>query len=190
MLRQDHEFMDVALQAALQAGRAGEVPIGAVIVHEGEIVAIAANRREQDHDPTAHAEILALQAAGRRLGSWRLNECTLFVTLEPCPMCMGAAVGARLGRLVFACRDPKAGAAISLYELGNDPRLNHRLIVTEGVRRQQASDLLSGFFAALRAGDRAVPDTLVESLATESLAVPEGLAVTESRALPPIQDRP
>jgi len=152
--------MDMALRAALEAGRAGDVPIGAVVVHEGEIIAIAANRREQDQDPTAHAEILALQEAGRRLGSWRLTDCTLFVTLEPCPMCMGAAINARLSRLVFACRDQKAGAAVSLFQLGNDPRLNHHLIVTEGVRRHQASALLSGFFASLRTGGREVPEHL------------------------------
>ena len=163
MPQQDAAFMDVALQAALEAGRAGEVPIGAVIAHEGEVLCIAANRRERDHDPTAHAEILALQQAGRQLGSWRLGDCTLYVTLEPCPMCMGAALNARVGRLVFACRDPKAGAAVSLYQLGSDERLNHRLILTEGVRRQEASALLSGFFADLRgkdgSGDRAGPSS-------------------------------
>ena len=153
----------MALRAAVAAGEAGDVPIGAVIVHEGEVVAVAANRREQDHDPCAHAEVLALREAGHRLGAWRLTGCTLYVTLEPCPMCMGAAVSARIERLVFACRDPKAGAAVTLYELGNDPRLNHRLIVTEGVRRQQASTLLSGFFASLRAGDRSVPSVMVAS---------------------------
>lgn len=153
--------MDMALRAAVGAGEAGDVPIGAVVVHEGEVIAVAANRREQDHDPCAHAEVLALREAGRRLGAWRLTGCTLYVTLEPCPMCMGAAVSARIERLVFACRDPKAGAAVTLYELGNDARLNHRLIVTEGVRRQQASALLSGFFASLRAGDRSVPSVLV-----------------------------
>ena len=156
MSASDNTFMDIALRAAVQAGHAGEVPIGAVVVHEGEILAVAANRREQDHDPTAHAEILALQQAGRALGSWRLNECTLYVTLEPCPMCMGAAVSARIGRLVFACRDPKAGAAVSLFELGSDERLNHRMIIAEGVRRQQASGLLSTFFASLRQGERIV----------------------------------
>ena len=146
----DAQFMDLALRIAAEAGARGEVPIGAVLVHEGDIIAVAANRRECDQDPTAHAEILALREGGRLLGSWRLTDCTLYVTLEPCPMCMGAAINARLGRLAFACRDPKAGAAVSLYTLGNDARLNHRLIVTEGVRRAEASALLSGFFAALR----------------------------------------
>jgi len=156
MQRQDHDFMDVALRAAVEAGHAGDVPIGAVVVHENEIVAIQSNRREQDQNPIAHAEILALAEAGQKLGSWRLNDCTLYVTLEPCPMCMGAAINARVGRLVFACRDPKAGAAVSLYQLGQDERLNHRLITTEGVRREQASALLSGFFQSLRQGERLV----------------------------------
>ena len=150
--------MDIALRAAVEAGHAGDVPIGAVVVHEGEIVAVAANRREQDQDPTAHAEIMALQSAGRALGSWRLNDCTLYVTLEPCPMCMGAAINARVSRLVFACRDPKAGAAVSLFQLGHDERLNHRIILTEGVRQAAASQMLSGFFASLRTGERVVPE--------------------------------
>lgn len=156
-LLSDEHYMDLALRAAVEAGHAGDVPIGAVLVHEGEIVAITSNRREQDQDPTAHAEIMALAQAGRSLGSWRLNDCTLYVTLEPCPMCMGAAINARVGRLVFACRDPKAGAAVSLYQLGHDERLNHRIILTEGVRRAAASRILSGFFASLRTGDRVVP---------------------------------
>jgi len=150
--RTDSEFMDIALRTAADAGRHGEVPIGAVVVHEGEVVCAAANRRERDQDPTAHAEILALRDAGRLLGSWRLNDCTLYVTLEPCPMCMGAALNARLGRLVFACRDPKAGAAVSLYALGHDERLNHRMTVSEGVLRDRASAQLSAFFAGLRKG--------------------------------------
>ena len=156
-LHPDQYFMDVALRAAVQAGHAGDVPIGAVVVHEGEIVAIASNRREQDQDPTAHAEIIVLGQAGRTLGSWRLNDCTLYVTLEPCPMCMGAAINARVGRLVFACRDPKAGAAVSLYQLGHDERLNHRMILTEGVWRAAASRMLTGFFASLRSGERVIP---------------------------------
>lgn len=150
MHQTDVDFMDLALRIAADAGTRGEVPIGAVVVHEGDVVSVAANRRERDQDPTAHAEVLALREAGRVLGSWRLNDCTLYVTLEPCPMCMGAAINARLGRLAFACRDPKAGAAVSLYALGHDERLNHRMIVSEGVRRDQASQLLTGFFAALR----------------------------------------
>ena len=152
----DNDFMEAALRAAEQAGLAGDVPIGAVVVHEGEIIATAGNRREQDQDPTAHAEVLALREAGRKLGTWRLNECTLYVTLEPCPMCMGACINARLGRLVFACADPKAGAAESLYQLGSDERLNHRVTITSGVQRERASRMLSTFFASLRNGSREV----------------------------------
>lgn len=152
----DDDFMEAALQAAEKAGLAGDVPIGAVIVHEGEIIATTGNRREQDQDPTGHAEVLALREAGRVLGSWRLNECTLYVTLEPCPMCMGACINARLGRLVFACADPKAGAAESLYQIGSDERLNHSLTITSGVQRERASQMLRTFFASLRNGDREV----------------------------------
>lgn len=154
--RSDETWMDMALAAAAAAGHAGDVPIGAVLVHEDELIAVAGNRREQDADPTAHAEILVLREGGRRLHSWRLQDCTLYVTLEPCPMCMGAAINARVSRLVFATRDPKAGAAVSCYHLGTDDRLNHRLLVTEGVRAQPASEMLSRFFASLRVGEREV----------------------------------
>ena len=158
----DAYFMDRALEAAAEAGRLGEVPIGAVLVHEGEIVAITANRRERDHDPTAHAEVLALRIGGRVLGSWRLTECTLYVTLEPCPMCMGACINARVGRLVFACRDQKAGAAVSCYQMGTDDLLNHRIVITEGVRQQAASHVLTSFFASLRnRGRRSTAEALV-----------------------------
>ena len=152
----DEQWMDVALMAAAEAGHAGDVPIGAVLVHEDEVMALAGNRREQDSDPTAHAEILVLRAAGHKLGSWRLQDCTLYVTLEPCPMCMGAAINARIGRLVFATRDPKAGAAVSCYHLGSDERLNHRIMITEGVRNREASEMLTRFFASLRVGDRVI----------------------------------
>ncbi len=152
----DEHYMDLALEAAAAAGLAGDVPIGAVLVHEGEVLAIAGNRREQDDDPTAHAEILVLREAGARLGSWRLCDCTLYVTLEPCPMCMGAAINARVSRLCFATRDPKAGAAVSCYHLGTDERLNHRMLITEGVRGWEASEMLSRFFASLRAGSREI----------------------------------
>ncbi len=152
----DNDFMEAALQAAAEAGLAGDVPIGAVVVHEDEIIATAGNRREQDQDPTAHAEVLALREAGRVLGTWRLTECTLYVTLEPCPMCMGACINSRLGRLVYACPDLKAGAATTLYQIGTDERLNHRLTITEGVQRERASLLLSRFFASLRSGSREV----------------------------------
>ncbi len=150
----DERWMDLALAAAARAGHAGDVPIGAVLVHEDEVLAISGNRREQDSDPTGHAEVLVLREGGRKLGSWRLQDCTLYVTLEPCPMCMGAAVNARVGRLVFATRDPKAGAAVSCYQLGTDEQLNHRLVITEGVRAHAASAMLSRFFASLRVGGR------------------------------------
>lgn len=179
-LTTDADFMDLALRIAVDAGTRGEVPIGAVVVHEGEVVAFAANRRERDQDPTAHAEVLALRQAGQRLGSWRLNDCTMFVTLEPCPMCMGAALNARLGRLAFACRDPKAGAAVSLFALGNDDRLNHRLIVSEGVRREQASALLSQFFAGLRNPEPA--DAKPQSLHRLFHGSPIGVVSAELRA--------
>ena len=172
----DEYFMDRALEAADEAGRLGEVPIGAVLVHEGEIVAVTANRRERDHDPTAHAEVLALRIGGRVLGSWRLTECTLYVTLEPCPMCMGACINARVGRLVFACRDQKAGAAVSCYQMGTDDLLNHRIVITEGVRQRAASHVLTSFFASLRSrGRRPVeeaPVGMAPSLDAPSLDTP------------------
>jgi len=152
----DAMFMAEALQLAREAGDSGEVPIGALVVSEGHVVGRGANRRERDHSPTSHAEVLAIEEAARTLGSWRLVDCTLYVTLEPCVMCMGAAINARVPRLVFATRDAKGGAAASLYALGNDARLNHRLVVTEGVLETEASKLLSDFFAALRGRASAV----------------------------------
>ncbi|MCU4186134.1 tRNA adenosine(34) deaminase TadA [Acidiferrimicrobium sp. IK] len=143
--------MDAALAEAREAGRNGEVPVGAVVAVDGEVVASAGNRRETDRDPTAHAEILALRAAADRLGKWRLGEATLYVTLEPCAMCAGALVNARLGRLVYGAADLKAGAVGSLYNLCVDPRLNHEVPVSIGVRADECSELLSGWFAARRA---------------------------------------
>jgi tRNA(adenine34) deaminase len=142
--------MDLALAAASRAGASGEVPVGAVVVFDGRVVATAANRREADGDPTAHAEILALREAAAALGSWRLTGASLFVTLEPCPMCAGALVAARVGRLVFGATDPKAGACGSLYNLCADPRLNHELPITAGVRGRECAELLSGWFEARR----------------------------------------
>src|SRR5690348_16585032 len=140
--------MRLALDEARRAGEAGEVPVGAVLVAGGQVVASAGNRRESAGDPTAHAEILALQAAARSLGSWRLDGTTVYVTLEPCPMCAGALVAARVARLVFAAPDPKAGACGSLYNLCADPRLNHEIPVESGVLASEAAELLSGWFAA------------------------------------------
>lgn len=149
-LPDDDGFMGLALEAARRAGAAGEVPVGAVVVIASQVVAAAANRREELADPTAHAEILALREAAAASGTWRLSEATLYVTLEPCPMCAGALVAARLGRLVFGAADPKAGACGSLYNLCADPRLNHELPVRAGVRAGECSEVLSGWFAARR----------------------------------------
>jgi tRNA(adenine34) deaminase len=146
----DSEAMGLALEAARRAGDAGDTPIGAVVVAGGEVVASAGNEREARRDPTAHAEILALRAAASALRSWRLSGTTVYVTLEPCPMCAGALVAARIGRLVFAAADLKAGACGSLYNLCADPRLNHELPVVAGVRAAEASEMLSGWFARKR----------------------------------------
>jgi len=147
----DLEAMDLALAEARRAGEAGEVPVGAVVVAGGaRVIAAAGNEREASGDPTAHAEMLALRRAAAETGSWRFSETTLYVTLEPCPMCAGALVAARVGRLVFATADPKAGACGSLYNLCSDPRLNHELTVVSGVRAEEASRLLSDWFATRR----------------------------------------
>ena len=151
----DEEAMDLALAEARAALTHGDVPIGAVVVdRDGAVLAQRHNERELRNDPTAHAELLALQDAAHALGSWRLPEATLVVTLEPCPMCAGALWAARLGRLVFGAADPKAGAAGSLYNLCVDPRLNHELPVTGGVRAQDAALLLRDFFAQRRQDGR------------------------------------
>ena len=146
----DEHFMRRALDLAAKAGDAGEVPVGAVLVSAGEVIAEGANGREVTQDPTAHAEVIALREAAKVTGSWRLLGTSLYVTLEPCPMCAGALVAARVSRVVFAAPDPKAGACGSLYNLCGDPRLNHELAVTRGVLRQEASALLSAWFAARR----------------------------------------
>jgi tRNA(adenine34) deaminase len=146
----DEYFMQFALVEARCAEAVGEVPIGAVVVQGDEILGKGYNRRESSNDPTAHAEMLAIREAAVKLKSWRLLETTLYVTLEPCPMCMGAIILARIPRVVFACRDPRAGAAGSIYDLSCDERLNHRVEITEGVLERACSDLLSGFFRELR----------------------------------------
>lgn len=147
----DHEAMDLALAEARKAADEGDVPVGAVVLAGGKVVAAAGNRREADADPTAHAEIIALREAAVALGTWRLSAATLYVTLEPCPMCAGALVAARVGRLVFGCADPKAGACGSLYNLCADPRLNHEVEVVAGVREDETSRLISEWFATRRA---------------------------------------
>ena len=146
----DRAAMRLALEEATQAGAHGDVPVGAVAIVDGRVVASRHNERELRRDPTAHAEILALQDAASHLGSWRLGAVTLVVTLEPCPMCAGAAVAARVGRLVFGAADPKAGACGSLYQLCADPRLNHELPVRGGVLAAECGGLLEEFFAGRR----------------------------------------
>ena len=146
-------LMNEAMALARQAASIGEVPIGCVIVHEptNQIIGRGYNRRESDRDPTAHAEILAMREAGRALNHWRLLDCTLVVTLEPCPMCAGAMVNARIPKLVYGCDDPKAGAVRTLYQLCEDQRLNHRVEVIAGVRADECALLLKDFFKAQRA---------------------------------------
>ncbi len=146
----DDRFMYAALREAQAAADDGEVPIGAVIVRDGRIIARGHNQRERLADPTAHAEMLAITAAAAELRDWRLERCTLYVTLEPCPMCAGAIVLARIERLVFGAVDPKAGACGTLYSLTEDPRLNHRVITTGGVLEAEAARLLREFFAQQR----------------------------------------
>jgi len=146
----DERFMRVAIEAAGIAEENGDVPIGAVIVYKSQIIGKAYNQREQLKDPTAHAEIIALTQAAAFLESWRLNGCTMYVTLEPCPMCAGALVLGRLDRLVYGCDDPKTGACKSLYNIVQDERLNHKLEVTSGVLEEQCREQLQGFFARRR----------------------------------------
>jgi tRNA(adenine34) deaminase len=148
---QDGDWMRVAFEEAARAEALDEVPVGAVLVVEGREIARGHNRTIVDRDPTAHAEIVALRQAAMLAGDHRVGG-TLYVTLEPCVMCMGALVQARIDRLVFAARDPKAGAAVSLYEIGNDGRLNHRFMVDEGPLAEESGELLRRFFRRLRAG--------------------------------------
>ena len=148
----DERWMGLALEEARAAGAAGDVPVGSVVVdRNGTLLSRGRNRREADGDPTAHAEIVALRDAARVLGMWRV-EATLYVTQEPCPMCAGAIVNARVTRLVFGCGNPKAGAVASLFQIVTDPRLNHRVEVTRGVREQECAKELQSFFAELRRG--------------------------------------
>jgi tRNA(adenine34) deaminase len=151
--KEDKRLMWVAIEAAKIAEENGDVPIGAVIVHQNQIIGKAYNQREQLKDPTAHAEIIALTQAAAFRQSWRLDGCTMYVTLEPCPMCAGALVLSRMDRLVYGCDDPKAGACGSLYDIVRDERLNHRLKVTAGVLTDECSRLLQDFFAQRRLKD-------------------------------------
>lgn len=142
--------MGLALQEARSALAHGDVPIGAVIVKDGEVLARARNERELRQDPTAHAEVLALRAASEAIGEWRLSGTTMFVTLEPCAMCAGALVLARVSRLVYGPQDLRAGAAYSLYNIVQDPRLNHAIEVTTGVLQEECAEVLQGFFQERR----------------------------------------
>ncbi len=144
--------MDEALAEARLALAAGEVPVGAVVVHEGIVVGRGHNLRETANDPLGHAELLAIAAAAKHLGRWRLFGCSLVVTLEPCPMCAGAIVNSRIERLVFGAADPRAGAAGSIMDIVRDGRLNHRAEVVGGVRAAESAELLKSFFAARRKG--------------------------------------
>lgn len=149
-MQSDGKYMAAALAQAAEAARCGEVPIGAVIVKEGNILAADRNRREENCDASAHAEILVIRQAGKMLGGWRLSGCTLYVTLEPCSMCAGAMVQARLDRLVFGAKDPKSGSAGSLYNLVEDVRFNHRLTITSGILEEECASILHEFFRSRR----------------------------------------
>ena len=149
-MHSDEVFMAMAIEQARAAASIGEVPIGAVVVCDGAVVADGMNRREIDHDPAGHAEFLAIREASARLKRWRLSDCTVYVTLEPCPMCAGLMHQARVARCVYAASDPKAGALGTLYDLSSDERLNHRFEVTSGILADESSALLREFFRELR----------------------------------------
>lgn len=189
----DEKFMSEALAEARAAAAVGEVPIGAVVVRAGEIVARAHNRRELDQDPSAHAEFSALCAAAQSLGRWRLSDCTVYVTLEPCCMCAGLMVNARVGRCVYGAADAKAGALGSLYDLNADSRLNHRFNVTAGVLADECREVLSDYFSGLRGADGAGCGcgVVLEAHAAhaEALAGVENLA-DEALDFGPVQRRP
>ena len=177
----DEKFMHEALAEARAAAAVGEVPIGAIVVRDGEIVARAHNRRELDQDPSAHAEFVAVCSAAQALGRWRLSDCTVYVTLEPCCMCAGLMVNARVGRCVYGASDAKAGALGSLYDLNADSRLNHRFSVTAGVLADECREVLSGYFSGLRGTDGTGcgcgADLEAHAAHAEALACAEEIAV-------------
>ncbi|MBI1373802.1 MAG: tRNA-specific adenosine deaminase [Phycisphaera sp.] len=146
--------MRKALTMAQRAWDMGEVPIGAIVYRGDEVIAEAHNTRESDADPTGHAELLAIRAAARAIGDWRLNDCSLAVTLEPCPMCAGAIVNARVGRVIYGATDPKAGAVETLYRLCDDDRLNHRAVLLPGVMAEECGRMLRDFFEERRRAKR------------------------------------
>lgn len=150
IIRDDNYWMGIALREAKKAAARGEVPIGAIVVKDDMVLGRGFNFREARQDPVAHAEIIAIRKAARKEASWRLTNATLFVTLEPCLMCMGAMILARIERVAFGCHDPKGGAAGSLYDVSDDCRLNHRIKVTSGIREAECSAILSNFFDSLR----------------------------------------
>lgn len=146
----DADFMQIAISEAKIALNKAEVPIGAVIVKDGQVISQAHNQREQQQNPIAHAEIIAIEAAAQKLKNWRLSGCTIYVTLEPCPMCAGAIQQARISRLVYGTPDPKAGAAGSVFNIVNEPKLAHRLQITSGVEQEKCRQLLHLFFKKVR----------------------------------------
>jgi tRNA(adenine34) deaminase len=159
-LSDDKEYMRAALHLAKQAAAAGEVPVAALLVADTRIIAQAHNCRERWQDPTAHAELIAIREAAARLGTWRLTGTTLYVTLEPCTMCIGAIILARVSRLVYGARDPKAGACGSIFDIPPEPRLNHRVAIQGGVEEQESQLLLQEFFRRLREDGRPAETTL------------------------------
>ena len=157
----DHHYMNVCLNLAVEAAARNEVPVGAIVVHHrsddpyaDQIIGTGFNLRETTHDPTAHAEIVAMRRASQVLGQWRLDECTLYVTLEPCPMCAGAIVNARIKRVVYGCHDPKAGAGRSVFTLMDDSRLNHRAEISHGILSDRCAHVLTSFFQRRRAENK------------------------------------
>jgi tRNA(adenine34) deaminase len=151
----DDDWMRLAMREAQLAGEAGEVPVGALVVCDGRVVGRGRNACERLQDATAHAEMIAITAASQAVGSWRLEDCTLYVTLEPCPMCLGACLNARVRRVVYGAREPKAGACGSVVDLRAPPGFNHRLDVAGGILAEESGELLKGFFRALRERRRA-----------------------------------
>jgi tRNA(adenine34) deaminase len=158
-LSDDEKWMREALLLAERATQTGDVPVGALIVRDGEVIAASHNRKEERNNPLAHAEILAIEEASRRLGCWRLSGCTLYVTLEPCLMCAGAIIHGRIDRVVYATPDPKTGAVDSLYSVLADARLNHSPVVVSGVLRDEAATMLKSFFRRLRDGSKSEPNS-------------------------------
>jgi tRNA(adenine34) deaminase len=149
-MQTDNDFMRIALEEAQKAYNCGEVPVGAVLVHKGNVLARAHNAPIENNDPSAHAEMLVLRQAGEKIGNYRLADAEIYITLEPCVMCAGAIVQARLARVIFGARDPKCGAVVSLYNVLNDERLNHQVEITEGILREECVEILGRFFREKR----------------------------------------